>query len=213
MVSLLAITDITDFYSDFNYERQSDYSCKLIDGLEPLDHSLQCKANPDQTEWFDATGYRRTPINTCVNGLDLVSAGVAHPCPGHEEEFTKKRGLHGFGLFLVIVLPILAAAGVGYYVWHNFDGKFGRIRLGDGMVDSDSPFLKIPIAVISATIAIIAAIPLLVTSLYRSVASRFGFGGGYGRVYNTRGSFARQRGDYAAVDDGELLGEDSDDEV
>jgi hypothetical protein len=39
--------------------------------------------------------------------------------------------------------------------------------------------------------------------------------GGYGRTYTSRSSFARGRGDYAVVDpdEGELLGDDSDEEV
>jgi hypothetical protein len=43
-----------------------------------------------------------------------------------------------------------------------------------------------------------------------------GGGAGYGgQRYTSRSSFARGRGDYAVVDDdeGELLGEDSDEEV
>jgi hypothetical protein len=80
-----------------------------------------------------------------------------------------------------IVLPFAAAGGIGYYVWRNWDGKFGRIRLGEsgGTFDSESPWVKYPIAAISGLVAVVAAIPLLVGSLYRMVAGRMG-GGSYG---------------------------------
>ena len=62
----------------------------------------------------------------------------------------------------------------------------------------------------------IAAVPLLVGSLWKSVSGHFG-GRGFGgsRTYTSRGSFARSRGDYAIVDpdEGELLGDDSDEDV
>jgi hypothetical protein len=142
-----------------------------------------------------------------------------HPCPGFEEEFEKKHGIGGFALFLAIVLPFAAAGGIGYYVWRNWSGKFGAIRLGDssGGFDSDAPWIKYPVAAVSGLVAVIAAIPMLVGSLWRMVSGgRGGGGGGYGgRTYTSRSSFARGRGDYAVVDpdEGELLGDESDEEV
>jgi hypothetical protein len=138
-----------------------------------------------------------------------------HPCPGFEDEFERKHGLSGFGIFVAVILPFMAAGGIGYYVWRNWDGKFGRIRLGDsaGGFNSDSPWISWPVAVISGLVAVVAAVPLLLGSLWRMAASQFG---GYGgRTYTSRSSFARGRGDYAVVDpdEGELLGEDSDEDV
>lgn len=138
-----------------------------------------------------------------------------HPCPGFEEEFERKHGISGFGIFMAVVIPFIAAGGIGYYVWRNWDGKFGRIRLGDSgsRFDSESPWISWPVAAISGLVAVVAAVPLLVGSLWRMVSNRFG---GYGgRTYTSRSSFARGRGDYAVVDpdEGELLGEDSDEDV
>lgn len=101
-------------------------------------------------------------------------------------------------------------------MWRNWDGKFGQIRLGDSQpsFDSNSRLVAWPVAAVSGLIAVLAAVPLLAGSLWRSISNRFGGGGSYyGRTYTTRGSFAR--GDYAVVDpdEGELLGEDSDEEV
>lgn len=91
---------------------------------------------------------------------------------------------------------------------------------GNGVFDSDAPWVKWPIAAVSGLVAVIAALPLLAGSVWRWAAGRMGGGrggyGGYGRTYTSRSSFARGRGDYAVVDadEGELLGDDdSDDEV
>lgn len=166
-------------------------------------------------EWWDNTPYRKIPLSTCEGGNEFDKTGDVHPCPGFEEDFEKKHGISGFGIFLAVVIPFAAASGIGYYVWKNWDGKFGRIRLGDsgGGFDSEAPWVKWPVAAISGLVAVVAAIPLLIGSLWRFVAGRMG---GYGgRTYTSRSSFARGRGDYAVVDpdEGELLGEESDEDV
>lgn len=90
-------------------------------------------------------------------------------------------------------------------------GKFGRIRLGEG--EGGSVWLRGLVVAVSAVVAVGAAMPLLLSSLWRSVAGLWG-GGGRGR-YTTRSSFARGRGDYAVVDpdEDELLGEEDEEEV
>lgn len=179
------------YYSDYNYEIQSDMSCKLVPGLQPLDHEQQCKDNPQQVSYFEPTGYRRGPLTTCKGGRELEFSSEEHPCPGHEKQYEEDhKGLSGFALFFVaVVLPILAASGIGYWVWRNWDGKFGRIRLGDGTsaFDADRPWVQYPVVVLSAIVAVVAAVPLLVASVWRSVSGMFGGG----RRYTTRQSFAR----------------------
>ncbi|KAF2459950.1 glycosyl hydrolase [Lineolata rhizophorae] len=207
-----------DYECDYNFIRQNDNSCKLADGLDPLDPMAVCEENPDAFEYYDITGYRRIPITTCSGGLELELTSLPKPCPGHEDEFARKRGISGVGLFFAIVLPFAAAGAIGYYVWRNWDGKFGQIRLGDtrgyySALDSDRPWIRWPVVAVSGLVAVVAALPMLASSAWRSVASRFGRGYG-GRTYTSRSSFARGRGDYAVVDpdEGELLGEESDDE-
>lgn len=205
--------------SDFNYQRMPGGECKLIDGLSPPDPKDACKQK-GVTEYWDVTGYRRIPISTCQGGkeMDRLQSQV-YPCPGFEKEFEKKHGIGGFALFLAIVVPFAAAAAVGYYVWRNWDGKFGRIRLGDSYASSgESPWIRWPVAAVSALVAVVAAVPLVVGSLWRMVSARLGGGGGYGYGgprFSSRSSFARGRGDYAVVDEdeGELLGDESDEEV
>lgn len=211
-------------YSAYNYERQKDGSCKLVEGLEPADASAICKADPNAIEYYEPTGYRRIPLTTCQGGKEMDYTSSKHPCPGREPEFERKNGISSVGLFFAITIPILAAAGVGYWVWKNWDGKFGRIQLGDsgfggagGAFDSEAPWVKWPVAAVSALVAVIAAVPMVVGSLVRAISSRFGrsSGGAYTRPYTSRSSFQRGRGDYAVVDpdEGELLGEESDEEV
>ncbi|EME49785.1 hypothetical protein DOTSEDRAFT_68531 [Dothistroma septosporum NZE10] len=212
-----------DFECDYNYERQADQSCGLVAGLAKPDASAVCKKNPDLTEYYETRGYRRIPLSTCEGGQTLDKPFPPKPCPGKEEEYKKKHGISGAGLFFAIVIPIAAAAGIGYWVWKNWDGKFGRIRLGDSMgggfgdaFDGDAPWVRYPVMAVSGTVAVLAAIPMLVDSIRRTISSRIGrSSSGYTRPYTSRSSFQRGRGDYAVVDpdEGELLGEDSDEDV
>lgn len=98
--------------------------------------------------------------------------------------------------------------------------------------DADRPWVKYPVIALSAVVALAGAMPLVLGALWRtarSTAERWGIGGGGGgrggwsrldgggasRTFRTRDSFARGRGDYTIVDEdeGELLGEESDEEV
>ncbi|KAH7372351.1 vacuolar protein sorting/targeting protein 10 [Pyrenochaeta sp. MPI-SDFR-AT-0127] len=205
-----------DYECAYNYERQPGGECAVIPGLTLSDPKAVCEKGA--REWWDNTPYRKIPLSTCEGGNEYDKTGDVHPCPGFEDEFEQKHGISGFGVFMAVVIPFIAAGGIGYYVWRNWDGKFGRIRLGDGggsgAFDSEAPWVQWPVAAISGLVAVAAAIPLLIGSIWRFAASRMG--GGYGgRTYTSRSSFARGRGDYAVVDpdEGELLGEDSDEDV
>lgn len=231
-----------DFECDYNFERQRDGSCALVPGLTPPDHSKICQDNPDVVEYHEPTGYRRIPLTTCQGGRELEYVeDKARPCPKHEDEFDRShdRTLSGAGVFFAIVVPIGLASAAGYWVWRNWDGKFGRIRLGDGsgssggggagggggasMVwDAERAWIKYPIMAVAVVVAVLIAVPDTTTRLWRSTRTRFGMGGtsrssgGASRRYTTRDSFARRQGDYDAVvdtDEGELLGDESDEEV
>ncbi|KAF2088167.1 glycosyl hydrolase [Saccharata proteae CBS 121410] len=210
-----------DFECDYNYERQSDGSCRLVEGLAPPDPTGVC-SDPNIIEYKAVTGYRRIPITTCSGGVELDLTAGTQPCPGREEQYHKKHGISGVGLFFAITIPLAVAAAVGWWVWRSWDGKFGRIRLGDAApsFDSESRWVAWPVAALSALVAVAAAVPMLFGGVWRSIRGRFyggdgGIGGFGGRTYTSRSSFARGRGDYAVVDpdEGELLGEDSDEEV
>ncbi|TGJ82716.1 hypothetical protein E0Z10_g6040 [Xylaria hypoxylon] len=220
-----------DYECDYNYELDAHNYCTLVDGLQPKDPEQICRDDPKAIEYPERTGLRRIPLTTCKGGtFDPNNVFKYHPCPGHEEEFEKKRGVSGIAIFFAVVVPIAFAALVGWWVYNNWEGKFGQIRLGEqSSLDNDSPWIKYPVIAVSATVAIIGALPLLASSVWRTVSSTFtrlsgreDGGGRYSwlrsggpRRFTTRDSFARGRGDYAIVDDdeGELLGDDSDDEV
>ena len=225
------------YYSDYNFELQKDGSCGLVDGYNPPDPSETCKLDSSVAEFWDPTGYRKVPLSTCSGGRELDRASESHLCPGHEGD--RYKGIGGFGIFVIVVVALALAGGVGWWVWKKWDGNFGRIRLGDGLASSaagnggaggQSPWIRYPVAAISGVVAVVGAIPVVAASAGRGVMSLFGRGGsrgaysglrganGYaGRTYTSRQSFARGRQDYAAVDigadEGELLGDESDEEV
>ncbi|KAG6003524.1 hypothetical protein E4U21_001924 [Claviceps maximensis] len=220
-----------DFECAYNFEiSDNSGQCTLVDGLDPLSGKEWCTKNPNATSWFEATGYRRIPLSTCSGGKEMDKTAPEHPCEGHEEEFEKAHRKSGVAIFFAIVIPFAAAAAIGWYVWRNWDGKFGQIRLGESSsttFDSDRPWVKYPVMAVSGVAAVVVTLPLLIGGLWRTAMGSYdsvrGSGGGGvrswfsqgPRPFTTRDSFARGRGDYAIVDDdeGELLGEDSDEEV
>lgn len=217
-------------YSDYNFELDNHGYCTLVEGLRPKDPEQICREDPEQTEYHEPTGLRRIPLSECKGGaFDPDNVFKVHPCPGHEEEFEKKHGVSGVAIFFAVVTPIALAALVGWWVYNNWQSKFGQIRLGEqNGLDNNSPWVKYPVVAVSAVVAVVAALPLVASSVWRAASSTFSrlrgrdSGGRYGwlgssgpRRFTTRDSFARGRGDYAIVDEdeGELLGDDSDDEI
>ncbi|RDH29159.1 hypothetical protein BDQ94DRAFT_182663 [Aspergillus welwitschiae] len=204
-----------DFECDYNYEPQSDGSCALVQGLAPPDAMAVCREDPEAYQYWEPSGYRRLPQSTCQGGREMDHI-VSKPCPNREEEYKKKHGISGAGLFFAIVIPIAVASAVGYYGYTRWDGKFGQIRLGEnvgtsqGLLSRDSLLITIPVTIIAGAVAVIKALPLLATSLWRSASGyvRLGRNRGYSRPYASRGSFAARRGHYTGVvdDEDELLG-------
>ncbi|KAI1365003.1 hypothetical protein F5Y08DRAFT_305036 [Xylaria arbuscula] len=220
-----------DYECDYNYELVDHMYCALVDGLQPKDPEEVCREDPDLMEYPERSALRRIPLTTCRGGkFDPENLYKYHPCPGHEEEFEKKRGVSGVAIFFAVVIPIAIAAVAGWWVYSNWQSKFGQIRLGEqSSLDNDAPWVKYPVIAVSAVVAVVGALPLVASSVWRTVSAsisklrgRGDSGGRYSwlrsngqRRFTTRDSFARGRGDYAIVDDdeGELLGDDSDDEA
>jgi hypothetical protein len=231
------------FFSAYNYELDNKGACQLVPGYQPQSLEEFCKANPTAIEYFEPTGYRRIPLTTCRDGLQFDRASGSRPCPGHQDEYERAHvGPSGFTVFLAVTLPFAAAGAIGWWVFRNWSGSFGQIRLGESprggllggdMLDSDRPWVRYPIIAVSAAVAVIGALPLIAMGIWRAASSAAerlgvpGFGGSRGawsrlggggvggaRRFTTRDSFARG-GEYDIVDDdeGELLGEDSDEEA
>ena len=215
-----------DYECDYNYQVQNDGTCKLVPGLEPEDHVENCRKNPKQVEFWYPTGYRKIPLSTCQGGQELDKI-TSSPCPGHEREYEEKHGLSGLGLFFVILVPVLVAGGFGFWAYRKWQsdgfGDFGQIRLGDGLGggSGQSPFISVPVAILSAIVAVVSAVPLLVMSLWRSArgyapvggGSRGRFGDAGAGPYRSRDAFANRTQDYSqVVEDDELLGDGLEDE-
>ena len=195
-------------------------------GKEPISAKEWCKEHPDEVAFWEPTGYRRIPLTTCVDGKQYDKTSTSHACAGKEDEYERQRRTSGWAIFFAVVIPIGIAGGIGWWVYQNWSGKFGQIRLGESSsFDNDQPWVKYPVLAVSGVVAVVAALPLVVTALWRAATSAYqgvrgGSGGGSwlnggNRRFTTRDSFARGRGDYASVDDdeGELLGDDSDEDV
>ncbi len=233
-----------DYECDYNFEFDNHGQCSLVPGLKPQSKDAWCAANPDAVDYYPPTGFRRIPLTTCQGGTELDRTSKPQPCKNHEDEFERKhRGPGGFVIAIAVILPVAAASAVGWYVYRNWSGKFGAIRLGEQgasrfTLDSEAPYIRYPVMAVAGVVAVVGTLPLLATALWRTAAaaverwtgfgglgggdargawSRLGMGRGLGgaRPFTTRDSFARGRGDYAVVDDdeGELLGDDSDEEV
>lgn len=206
-------------YSDYNYERQNDGTCALVPGESPLDPLEVCRANPNAIEYYKPTGYRRIPLTTCQGGKELQYTSSSFPCPGKQEEYRKARGMSRAGLFFAITLPILVAAGVGWWAWRTYGSKLGRIRLGETApsFDANSPWLAWPVMGVSAVAAAILAIPVVMMSILRWAKERFSKRGSGSSPFTSRASFGRGRdAGYASVnvdDENDLLGDDSDEDV
>ena len=144
-----------DFECDFNYQRASDGTCKLVPGFTPPDHSAVCK-DKNVVEYFKPTGYRRLPASTCEGGIELDKKGSV-ACPGREEQWKKKHGGVGaFGVFVLVLLSLGAAAAAGWFAWTRvLSGSFGAIRLGE---ESQSNLMQYPIIVLSAVVAVALAL-------------------------------------------------------
>ncbi|KIH95132.1 vacuolar protein sorting protein [Sporothrix brasiliensis 5110] len=233
-----------DYECDYNFELDNHGQCSLVPGLAPMSKKQWCSEHPDAVEYYPPTGFRRIPLTTCEGGDESDKTSEPKPCQDHEDEFARKHsGPGAFAIAVIVLVSVGAAAAVAWYVYRNWTGKFGAIRLGEGgssrfTVDSDAPYIKYPIMAAAGVVAVVGTLPLLATALWRTATGALerraggssgggargawsrlglglGLGGGGSRRFTTRDSFARGRGDYAIVDDdeGELLGDDSDEDV
>nr|CDP24059.1 Putative vacuolar protein sorting/targeting protein PEP1 precursor [Podospora anserina S mat+] len=231
-----------DFECDYNFEMDPIGQCSLVNGLSPMTREQWCSEHPDAIEFFPPSGYRRIPLTTCKGGKTMDEQSEPVACPQKEEEYEKKHRRSGWSIFFAVVIPVVIAAGAGWYVWRNWNGKFGQIRLGENgtsthVFDEGQPWVKYPIIAISGVVAVVVAIPVVAGAVWRVVKggmervgllggagggsrgrwSRLGGGGGgWGsRRFTTRDSFARGAGGYDIVDgddEGELLGDEESDE-
>ncbi|CAN6652493.1 vacuolar protein sorting/targeting protein Pep1p [Trichomonascus vanleenenianus] len=198
-----------DFECDFNYYRARDGTCQLMPNYTPPDHSKVCDEFAGAIEWWEPTGYRRIPLSTCEGGQELDKI-VSHACPGKEKEYEDRRkGLHGFPLFLVITLPIGMTIVIAYIAWDHYSKRYGQIRLG--IEEDDHPVIMHYVVIaIAAVVAVVGVIPTVAKTVWGHISSRLH----RSTRYTTRDAFARNRHHYAQVggeEENELLDEDDED--
>ncbi|KAH8091728.1 Oligoxyloglucan reducing end-specific cellobiohydrolase [Cristinia sonorae] len=114
-------TDV-DFECEFNYRRDLDGKCVLVNGTLPLPPDDTCRGEEDY--WYDRTPYRKIPYSSCI-GDYRPDHGEAHLCPGIKG--------HGFFFWLfVLVIPFAFTALVGYWYYRKSGLARGTIRLPGG---------------------------------------------------------------------------------
>ncbi|CCD23326.1 type I sorting receptor NDAI_0B02910 [Naumovozyma dairenensis CBS 421] len=126
-----------DFECDYNFYKAKDGTCKLVEGLDPIDPSDVCKINQDLIEFSEPTGYRKIPLSTCQGGLRLDASSDLYPCPGKEKQFNQKYGVGALHFILIFGIPFLTFVGIAWFIYINGIrrnggfSRFGEIRLGD----------------------------------------------------------------------------------
>jgi hypothetical protein len=197
-----------DFECDFNYVRATDGTCQLVPGYTPPDHQQVCAENPNVIEWWEPTGYRRIPLSTCEGGQELDKV-ESHPCPGHQDDYDRKhRGLHGFWLAVVILLPIGMVGVLGYMIWDHYSKNYGQIRLGEEDAEQPLP-VQWAVVAVAAVYAVVSVVPGLLRSIITQARQQFG-----GPRYTSRASLSGVSHRYSPVDveDSEILAGDDDDD-
>ncbi|KAK6455477.1 vacuolar protein sorting/targeting protein 10 [Scheffersomyces xylosifermentans] len=125
-----------DFECDYNFYRDTDNTCKLVEGLSPSDRKNEICKKEGAFEYNEPTGYRKIPLSTCVGGKQFDSWDVK-PCPGKESEFNKHYGkeVTGGKLFLVLFVPLFVFLFATWFVYdrgirrNGGFKRFGQIRL------------------------------------------------------------------------------------
>lgn len=138
-----------DYECDYNYYRDSDGTCKLVDGLSPADRMKEMCEVEGTFQYFVPTGYRKIPLSKCEGGKGFDSM-ITRPCPGHEKEYNDFYGigLGGGRIFGIIFAPVfvfLAAFLIAsWFVYERGIRRNGGFqRLGQIRLDDDDDFQPI----------------------------------------------------------------------
>jgi len=125
-----------DFECEFNYIRDSEGNCVLVEGADPLtpDTSETCIIHPESDNWYERTAYRKIPYSSCEGGM-RPDRGTPHGCGGI-------RGHSVLFWLSILMLPFGFTALVAYY-YYKKGYRRGAIRLPDGSSrDVDNNFQK-----------------------------------------------------------------------
>lgn len=132
-----------DYECDTNYFKTSKGKCQIFADLEDkikAEYSKSCREMVDSVVEYELpSGYRKTSITSCINGVEL-NKPLLKACEGKQNEFDDVHvgGLRGFKFFMLVVIIIFGAVAIGYigikYLYIT-KANLGRIRLAGGDYD------------------------------------------------------------------------------
>jgi len=113
----------SDFECEFNYVRNENNECVLVQGTTPLPNNDSCRGYAEY--WYERTAYRRIPHSSCEDG-ERPDHGRRHRCPG-----VSGRGF--FFWVFVLMVPLAFTTLVATWYYKRSGRATGTIRLpGDG---------------------------------------------------------------------------------
>lgn len=123
--------------------KTSKGKCQIFADLEDkikAEYSKSCREMVDSVVEYELpSGYRKTSITSCINGVELDKP-LLKACEGKQNEFDDVHvgGLRGFKFFMLVVIIIFGAVAIGYigvkYLYIT-KANLGRIRLAGGDYD------------------------------------------------------------------------------
>ncbi|KAH7881943.1 hypothetical protein F5I97DRAFT_1932104 [Phlebopus sp. FC_14] len=113
---------LDDFECEFNYVKNVDGECVLVQGTSPLASDNSCRGDDDY--WYDRTAYRKVLYSSCEGGI-RPDRGAQHLCPG-------LKGHSALFWLMVLLFPFAITALVAWW-WYKKSGLArGTIRLPGG---------------------------------------------------------------------------------
>ncbi|WWC63338.1 uncharacterized protein I303_105938 [Kwoniella dejecticola CBS 10117] len=142
-----------DFECEFNYRRDANNNCVLVDGALPLPIDTEYEQCDGNTEfWYERTEYRKIPYSSCEGG-ERPDRGRRHECPG----LILRGGLGGLFWGSIAMIPFAFAGLAGWYYWTK-GSRPGSIRLGEHRAfGDDSPA--------AGVLSIIASVPIFLIAV------------------------------------------------
>ncbi|KAH3671822.1 hypothetical protein OGAPHI_000008 [Ogataea philodendri] len=127
-----------DFECDYNFVLAKDGTCQLISGLSPINPKEYCSRDDTLTEYWEPTGYRKIPMSTCEQGLEL-DKWSSHPCPGKSKEYDRKHGVSSSGgvAFALTVAAVVFVATLAFVYYRGIRRNGGFSRFGEIRLDED----------------------------------------------------------------------------
>ncbi|KAH9989911.1 Oligoxyloglucan reducing end-specific cellobiohydrolase [Russula compacta] len=151
----------SDFECEFNYERNANGECVLVQGTQPLPNDDSCRGGAQY--WYERTPYRRIPHSTCEDG-ERPDHGRRHLCPGVSG--------HGFLFwFFVLVVPFAFTTLVATWYYKRSGRATGTIRLPGG--DAARPRFSASDAGVVETLASVPWFVIGMASVAFEVASEW----------------------------------------